>query len=153
MALSKVSKNRLTKLIDFMAKLPNEAKKHFNMKSWVMHQGEWADVLGHHGIKKASDVDRKALIQCGMSACALGWGCTIPSFKRAGLRLAEKEGFRGIYLEPVYQGSHDLDAAKSFFRIHAWKADALFGSENLDPSPREWAKRARKLVREWSATP
>lgn len=145
--LSKVAKTRLLKLVDYMSKLPKKTAKHFAMKAWVMHNGQWADVLGHHGIKKASDISKEKLIECGMTACALGWGCTIPAFKKAGLRLEEKEGWVGIHLEPVFEGHHDLDAAEAFFRIDGYTAQCLFGPENADASPHEWAKRARALIK------
>lgn len=98
MSLSKVSKARLLKLVTFMAKLPRETKGHLNMKAWVMHDGDYVGVIGKHGIKSGDDITSKTLIQCGMSACALGWGCLIPSFKKAGLRLAEGHALRGPYL-------------------------------------------------------
>ena len=148
--LSKLAKRRLGQLIEFMSKVPKEYGAHFHMKSWVMHNGNWANVIGNHGIKKAADVDQEKLIECGMSACALGWGATIPSFKRAGLKLrVKKDGWSPGVLEPVYKGAADMDAAEKFFDIDEELAVRLFGPDNDDRTQREWAKRAKALVRKW----
>jgi len=64
-----VYKKRLLKLADVLRKLP-EAK--FDYGSWVGNN--W---------KGKSD------LSCGTTACALGWATTIPSLRRAGLRLGE----------------------------------------------------------------
>lgn len=146
MSLSKVSKARLLKLVTFMSKLPRKTKGHLNMKAWVMHHGDYSDVIGKHGIVNGDDITTETLIQCGMSACALGWGCLIPSFKKAGLRLEQAEALRGPYLQPVYRDARDMDAAEDFFRINEHLADQLFGPVGGLTSPQEWAKKAKKII-------
>jgi len=62
-----MNKRRLLKLAEFLEKLP---RKRFNYRRWV--GGDWG------GAKDLS---------CGTNACALGWATTIPTLRRAGLRL------------------------------------------------------------------
>ena len=140
---------RLQKLIDFMRKLPKNAEQHFNMKAWVMHNGNWREVIGQHGIAKPADVTKEKLIQCGMTACAFGWGAVVPEFRRAGLKLEIRESTRGFkeILEPSYKGKRDLEAAAAFFEVSQDDAEALFGYDNKDASPKAWAKRASDWIK------
>lgn len=62
-------KRRLLKLADFLSTLP---RRRFDFRTWV---GEsWKG---------------KKDLSCGTTACALGWATTIPSLRRAGLRLVK----------------------------------------------------------------
>lgn len=65
----KVYKERLLELAKFLRKLP---AKRFNFATWV---GE--------------DWKGKKDLSCGTTACALGWAATIPSLRKAGLRLVK----------------------------------------------------------------
>lgn len=58
---------RLLKLAEFLERLP---RKRFNYATWV-----------------GDDWEGKPNLSCGTAACALGWATTIPSLRRAGLRL------------------------------------------------------------------
>jgi hypothetical protein len=67
-----IYKRRLLKLADFLQKLP---RKRFNYASWV---GE--------------DWQGKENLSCGTTACAFGWAATIPSLRKAGLRMKKVSG-------------------------------------------------------------
>lgn len=129
---------RLMKLIDFMDKLPQSARKHFYMGYWFGHSND-------HDHGAWDYVTKHALMQCGTTACALGWAAVVPSLRKAGLRVPTQRS-----------GPEPISIAKEFFGIDDDKAHALFNPGRYDPSPtpttpKQWAKMARKLVNEWSA--
>jgi hypothetical protein len=128
MALSKLTVRRLTKLIEFMEKLPKSASKHFEMAVFLSH--EYND--HHHGVPKS----QRDLHTCGTTACALGWAATMPYFRRLGLR---------------FNDNLTVDGDEEIFPVGSQKWDKLFGGSNKDKTPKEWAKRARGLLKEWSA--
>ena len=68
MALSRLAIRRLTKLANYMARLPKRAEKHFDIREAGPEE----------------NVTKAQLLKCGSSACAMGWAATIPSFKKAG---------------------------------------------------------------------
>lgn len=139
--LSALAKRRLTKLIVFMEKLPRKAAAHFDMTSWCDHKG---DDHEHDGKKVLT---RKDLFNCGMTACAGGWAATMPYFQRLGLRLEPHELRIKGYLA---LGGGMLSET---FAISYDQACELFGSDQEDKSPKQWAKRARKLLKEWDTAP
>jgi hypothetical protein len=85
MALSKLAVKRLTTLATFMEKLPASANKHFKMRQWFLHTGDHEHDIGF-------EVERKDMNHCGTVACALGWAATVPSFRKAGLKLHQTGG-------------------------------------------------------------
>lgn len=134
MALSRKGKMRLNTLIAFMEKLPKSANKHFYMGFWFNHGGD-------HDHKFGNVVTKESLRHCGTTACALGWAATIPSFRKAGL-----------YVETVVRGEKPFDRAKDFFDINYAQTAELFSPLHEAPkTPKQWAKQARALVREWSS--
>lgn len=135
MALSKIAKRRLTTLIRFMSSLPRSANRHFDMESWFSHSGD-------HEIKGA--ITQRIMRDCGTTACALGWACTIPSFRKAGLHL--EVGFRA----PMYGGVIGLSSATRFFEITGLQSLDLFDGTIEDKTPKQWAKRARGLLKQWA---
>ncbi len=64
---------------------------------------------------------------CGTTACAVGWACTIPEFKEAGLLLrADDDGlFEPVFLTPNGE-LIDWIAVENFFDITRWAALSLF---------------------------
>lgn len=129
---------RLLKLIDFMDKLPRSATKHFYMGCWFKHNADHDHGIGEY-------ITKDALEHCGTTACALGWAAIVPGFKKAGLRVPA-QAF----------GPEPITAAVKFFEIDDDQAYALFnpgryGSSPVPDTPKQWAKRARRLVREWEA--
>lgn len=146
MPLSRKAKSRLTKLIAFMKRLPKSANNHFDMGRYFRHTP--VDDTHDHGIKHDSLVSRKTLTQCGTTACALGWAATVPEFQRAGLRMrADGQVFmRGE--DPEY--AYCCVTAQTFFDIGLDEAEALFEAHTHIKTPREWAKYAECMVREWN---
>jgi len=71
MSDDRTNKNRLLKLADFLSTLP---RNRFDFSNWV-----------------GKDWGGKPDLSCGTTACALGWATTIPSLRRAGLRLVHDE--------------------------------------------------------------
>jgi hypothetical protein len=70
--VEKLHAKRLLRLADFLRTVP---ARQFNMSYWFDQ-------------KKGSDV-------CKTAACACGWACSIPSFRKAGLRLELHEDTDG----------------------------------------------------------
>lgn len=109
---------RLMKLADFLDTVP---RKHFDMTIYV-----------------DGAIERLTNHECGTSACAFGWACTIPSFRKAGL------GLIGGYL-PIYKSWSDRDAAERFFGITEREAETLFYS-HWNAGPKAAATRCRKVA-------
>ena len=66
-----VSNRRLLKLAAFLDSLDEER---FDYRYWI-----------------GNDWKGKPDLSCGTTACAVGWATTIPSFRRAGLRMGDDE--------------------------------------------------------------
>lgn len=138
--ISKTGFKRLYRLCDYMASLPRSAVKHFNMQHFYEHQGEGHD----HQLPVAPKVGD--LHACGTTACALGWAMTVPSFRRAGLRIEESERFfEGESADYFVCGSEEVFGLDE----DSYEWEQLFGGDNTDKSPKAWAKRVRRLLREW----
>jgi hypothetical protein len=136
MALSKLAVRRLTKLADFLAALPKDAKKKFWMGRWFDHNEE-------HEHKFGEFIKPGDLKHCGTTACALGWAATIPSLYRAGLRIKHyPAGFRGT--------DAPVKTAAEFFNIDMGEAMYLFFdvAENENMTPKQWAAVCRNFVSE-----
>lgn len=133
MAISKKTKDRILRLCDYMEALPKESAKHFDMQDFLKHSGD-------HDHKLPEIVRQKDLHTCGTSACALGWAATMPYFKRLGLELTRDGEVHGDEYTV-------FDLGSCGDRVDPW-CD-LFGGLNIDRTPKQWARRARKLVREW----
>lgn len=120
--MTKVHKNRLLKLAAFLRELP---RKKFDIGGWKYE-------------------DEK----CGTVCCAAGWACSIPSFRRAGLRMENNS----YYERPVYQDLSDFEAVTEFFGISCDDADELFtylgyGHLNRSPTPKDVAKKIEQHVK------
>ena len=141
--LSKKAISRLTKLIEFMESLPASANKHFDMQDFISHTGPH-----EHEINVAKPT-MKDLHTCGTAACALGWAVTNPTFRRWGLRLSDR-----LFVEGAIE-AFDLSSANTEDEI--WSEDdlwsELFDGTNADRTQKQWAKRARKVLRRWSKAP
>jgi len=134
------------KLIEFMESLPRSANEKFDMGAWVQHDGEDHE----HPVGQIVDAS-KDLKHCGTSACALGWATAVPSFRKAGLKVwSNPHNVTELNLE-------NFDAAAAFFGLTQDQSFALFGSPDSDTdirhakTPKQWAKGARKLMREWKS--
>lgn len=139
MALSKTAKQRLLTLVRYMEALPKKANGHFNMDA------HWAEHRGPHAL--SGTVTKRTLMDCGTSACAMGWAGAIPSFRKAGLRLEWVDvGWN------QFRAHFDADKAREFFDLTEHRFWKLFNNDNpeRDSTPKKWAKRARLLIRQWS---
>ena len=70
---------------------------------------------------------------CGTAGCAMGWACSIPSFKRAGLKLKSMNYFDIDDVEIYDIEFKDLgcfEAASEFFTISKEEADYLFDPDS-----------------------
>lgn len=134
---------RLMKLIEYMEKIDGRVY----MRHWFSHNGNY-EFAGEHDIHGADDVKPAALLECGMAACALGWACMVPPLRKAGLHV-EKENSGGSFY-PIYQGYTGYAAAQHFFDLSTHESHRLFGHGIRGVrTPKQWAKRARGLLREW----
>jgi hypothetical protein len=126
-----MNKKRLLKLADYLETVP---RKRFNMDHWAS--------------AKFCGKPKEPEHECGTSACALGWACTIPSFKRAGLKFIEcgSNFWTHIDLVPDFEGSTGYGAAASLFGIRYSQAEWLFSPESPARTPKQVAKRIRKFV-------
>ncbi len=138
--LSKLAIRRLTKLADYMERLPKKKSKHFRMSAWFAHRG----VDSEHGLRRNHRISTKELNYCGTSACALGWACMIPAFKRAGLSLLHD----GIIGEVRFRKDCDFDAAANFFELNEEQSMKLFSGVFDLNTPKQWAARCRKFLRD-----
>ncbi len=85
----------------------------------------------------ASIEDKK---KCGTTACAAGWACTIPSFKRAGLK-------RNSFGIPQYKDCGGPFASLSeFFDIPYDDALYLFDLHKGHETPKQVARNIRKYT-------
>lgn len=97
---------------------------------------------------------------CGTVCCAGGLACTIPSFKRAGLKRETQEPFMGGKPVPTngveYTDEHGIvyrsfDALAKFFDIPEDHATKLFSGghpyPSIKPTPKQVARALRQYVK------
>jgi len=103
--------NRLVKLAQHLATIPEQ---YFDLSTFAEGDVVQTDYIDKVGLK-TDTFDQKcsarqlAEVNCGTTACALGWGATIPAFRRAGLSLVvniESKYERTLY--GIYKKSTDL---------------------------------------------
>jgi hypothetical protein len=134
-----IYKKRLLTLAKFLRTVP---KKRFNMGFWAAG-------------KFCGKVNEPEHNQCGTAACAMGWACTIPEFRRAGLKLIDSR-FDDGYSIPVYKEHAEFDAARKFFGLPefgvvprtdgTYVSSYLFGGDNVN-SPIAAAKRIERYIK------
>lgn len=86
--------------------------------------------------------------QCGTTACAVGWACTMPEFQDEGLVLANR--WPDFIPFPMYIGYTCWTAVKQFFELTSVNADHLFDAGEYEPgaTPQDVAVRIRRVVAE-----
>ena len=131
MSLSKLTVRRLLKLADFLDSLPSSAAQHFDLDTWFCHEKK------DHAHRVGPYITRRALNHCGTTACALGWASTIPSFRKAGLKIATRSF-----------GPEPLRKAEKFFGLTTQQAEFLFVWGSDSDSPKAWAKHCHKFVQD-----
>lgn len=140
MTLEKKGRDRLLKLAAFLAKKKPE---HFNMWNWFRHESQ-----DGHEHDFGPKLTAKALTNCGTAACALGWAATMPFAKREGVCYVPKKGFK--IGKRTVSGEQ---ASKRLFGLNYEQHRNLFEHWEAGPGtdPKAWAKRCRKLVKEWTS--
>lgn len=148
MALSKQAKTRILKLVENMESLPKSAAEHFDMGAWFKHDGDH-DLPINYG----QAINRHVMEDCGTTACALGWAATMPYFNKLGLKVRYNGDIGEVcFRSKVHVDYEDIEGSrKPLFGISMSQWMALFAGTNADKTPKQWAKRVRKLVKEWSA--
>lgn len=129
-------KKRLLKLADFLENLPRE---NFDLDTW------WSPAQSH--VNNFTKFKKNPHF-CGTTACAAGWACTIPSFKRAGLTV-KTTSIAGQF-EPAFKKYRAFSALEDFFGIDDYQARQLFESGYYmfpHDGPRNVSNRIRKLVK------
>ncbi len=90
---------RLLKLAAFLKRLP---PKRFDYLNWV-----------------GDDWQGKPDLSCGTTACALGWACAMPEFKRSGMKLSLTH-YQGV----LANGTKDI--SHKYFHLTALEWDDIF---------------------------
>lgn len=129
---------RLLELADTLDTIP---RKRFDFAVWVGDDWQGAPDLS-----------------CGTTACALGWATTIPSLKRAGLRLKRDNGNRWSASDPWMHYGHvvtpntddSMRAAMEVFAITYDDAELLFSPSDPCYDHPKWY--GKKILEE-NATP
>lgn len=125
---TRVQVTRLTVLADYCDK--QVERKSFSMRRW-----------GCSAIRK---VTRGEKFDCGMTACAGGYACLIPSF--------QKEGLFMDFTGPIYNDQYGHAALREFFGLDSLQETFLFdafqddGFTHLRLTPKQWAKRCRNFI-------
>ena len=129
--MKKLYKARLTKLLDFLAHVPDER---FDLSHWRNNSKD--DRPSYYA------VDDDALrTGCGTTGCAVGWACTIPEFKEAGLAYKD--------YTVRYDGLIGFQAVQAFFGLSFMEAMYLFSetSYKANASPSDVAERIYEATR------
>ena len=139
--------NRLVKLAEHLVTVPAEL---FDLDSFV--EGESIDNQHLTKAKLKRDTTQTCTakqlvdVNCGTTACALGWGATIPGFRRAGLSLeievkkyntynedgvVDNYNSNAIYGDVIYKDPtgtkyEGFEAGSQFFGISIYDSYSLF---------------------------
>jgi len=141
--LSKLAVRRLTKLADYMDSLPPSARDHFDMGAWFTHSG-------NHPLSVKTPA-KEHFLDCGSTACALGWASTMPYFRRLGLGLvyeeSDDEGYEGAG-ELFFDGHRVQWDGMDWLGLTQVQAEHLFAHNVPVNTPKQWAKLCRKFLRD-----
>jgi len=92
-------------------------------------------------------------VTCRTVGCAMGWAATIPSFRKAGLKLRYEKGARGdadSFATPVYEFTSGYNAIELFFDIDYQAIRILFSPQHYPRKqwrdPKAVAKRINELL-------
>lgn len=125
----KFQQKRLKELATFLrTKVPTTC---FRMNTWL--EGSPTKLRAH---------------ACGTAACALGWACMIPRFKKLGLRFKLTTRNAGY---PIYRSYRTLEASEKFFGLRQEEAALLFDFRNGCTTPEDVAHRIDQLIVEHSS--
>ena len=145
-------RKRLEKLAEFLKTVPPEK---FDMEQWM----DTEDATDATERSRDVPVDANA---CGTVGCAMGWATTIPSFRKAGLRLFRITNYLGqpssachVALVDKKTGhiSSDFSAAADFFGISISESEKLFSpdhyKENQRKNPKFVSKRITNFLKQY----
>ncbi len=113
--------NRLQKLANVLKHVSNSK---FNMRTWG--KGKIEQLVKTH--------------DCNTAACALGWACSIPAFRKAGLHRISCSNI------PRYKDYNKYEAAVAFFGISTNESLQLFHYDNPG-TPKQIAKRIETVIK------
>lgn len=131
-----MNKQRLETLAHFLRTVPSAR---FDLGAWFTVYDESGDI--RQNIWNLS-VDKFRSSECGTTACAVGWACMIPEFRKAGLSASVS----GI---PCFEETNNWEAVRRFFEIDHNTASFLFIDTCYEEelvSPDEVADRIMDLV-------
>lgn len=129
--IDKLHRRRLKILADFLRTVP---KKRFEMTSWCT-----VDFMS-----RTNEISHN---ECGTAACAAGWACTIPSFRRVGFKMIKEIGWNYNSSYPSFRGYRDYNACIEFFGINQDQCFFIFGAFNKN-SPIAAANRIEAVLKE-----
>lgn len=157
-----MNKRRLLVLADFLAKLKESDTKEFDMGTFgdaeLVPQGNCPLEINPADCG-CGEIVQENRFTCKTTACALGWGATIPSFERAGLKqvwqdVLNTDGYSNVSATIHFRDRRahktyktPLTAAKAFFKINEETAHHLFMGDGPHQTAKEAAKEIRRIVK------
>jgi len=156
-----MNRKRLEKLADFLETNPLLQKKgKFDLNTWMSSYDMMRDSMYQKLAKKTENLpafDKNCNpIECRTVGCAMGWATTIPSFRKAGLKLQlDNDGIAEICLKTKDGYFTEMRAAEVFFDFdqfdHYRIPELLFLPhyylEKKRRNPKAVAKRIRELLK------
>jgi hypothetical protein len=138
-----MNKERLLKLATFLDTVPAEK---FDLKDWRRSGGEVEE-----GNLSSDVTDEQLLGDCGTTACAFGWACTMPEFQALGLHydggtpcLVYNTGQRGSLGHPRY---YAWDAIAELFDLGSVGRSFLFSGHTYPDNGKGVAHVAARIRR------
>ncbi len=146
--MSTITTRRLALLADKLRSLPRGRFNAFDLSAWLqMDTSHNLDgIMDERGDLKP-DLTPKQMNECGATACAFGWACTIPQFRRAGLTLDAGCGV------PRFGGQTGYSAAEEFFRVTPDIAEWLFDPEQYSCEDHTRPSAVVKRIERYIANP
>ncbi len=144
-----MNRERLERAATLLEGLPPEKAAAFDIDTWVS--------------QKAAAQGSVVMIECGSTACAIGYCGLDPWFQEQGLWLVSEDipDSKGkFFVQPRYHGRSGFDAIEDFFNISRELAECLFHPDgyydDMDdsagkPSSADVAKKIRRLLAEGCA--
>jgi hypothetical protein len=131
-------RNRLLRLAEFLEDLPEER---FDFSVWV-----------EDGV-----IDPPKIEECGTKACAIGWACTMPEFKRLGARLGvitRYDGTQALIPKLRADATDAYDVCEELFGLELSETEELFfpgggidgGGLGEKATPKQVAAKIREFV-------
>ena len=84
---------------------------------------------------------------CGTAGCAIGHACSLPSWRRAGMRLTPTGRMPWEHSEVTFAGHENVDAVAEFLQIDYFDADMLFTKHKGHETPRQVARHIESFLK------